>query len=408
MSDRRLPWAYLAIIALANALIHSSMNICFALVPVFQSEFNVTIEVVGLIVTTPLIVKILASLPTGILTDRYDPRKLITLSLLFIASGGLFVSQSHSTLTLVAGFSAISLGQAVFHPAAYMIIVRLFSAKRRNLALGLNGTGATLGTAIGPISVGLIMYLLGQDSWRLGYLIWVVPAFACSTLILFLRMGQKTLIDHTGAAITERKEGGLPLKSVFTRTYVAFLIFIGIRSFGVQSITTYLTTYLKEARGMSVDFASILFGAMSLTGTLAAPIGGYIADRRGEKYALSLAYLGETAMLLGLVLSPSFLFLVPLTILYGFMDNASLAPSSALVAKLSLPSRRGTAYAVYSLFSNIAGSLAPFVCAYIVYQWSVWFVFPVAISTYLTAFVILYLKLGKERQPAVSSAFSVQ
>ena len=391
---------------MANALIHSSLNICFALVPVFQSEFNVTIGVVGLIVTAPLIVKILASLPVGMLTDRYDLRKLVTFSLLFIAAGGLIVSQSHSPLQLVAGFSAISLGQAVFHPAAYGIIITLFSRERRNLALGLNGTGATLGTAIGPISVGLIMYFLGQSSWRLGYLIWVIPAFAFSILILFAKMREQTVPGRTETTTRDKTGRRWSLRSILTPTYIAFLVLIGIRSFGVQSITTYLTTYLKDARQMPVDLASILFGAMSLTGTIAAPIGGYLADRRGEEYALSIAYLSETAMLVGLALSPSLAFLVPLTVLYGFMDNASLAPSSALVAKLSLPSRRGTAYAVYSLSSNLAGSLAPFVCAYIVQQWSVWFVFPVAISTYLLAFTILYLKLGRQGQPAVSSAAS--
>jgi MFS family permease len=393
MSTGRLPWIYLGVLAFSNALIHSSVNTLFALVPVFRSEFEVNIEVVGLIVMIPLIVKALASLPSGMLADRYEPRKLIAISLLLVGIGGFVVSQSRTVFMLLAGFSIISLGQTIFHPSTYGIILRLFGIGRRNVALGVNGAGATLGMAIGPISVGLIMYFLGQNSWRIGYLIWVVPAFACSILTFSLK--SKEVVESPLRATGEAAEGMRSLWSIFTRSYAIFLILIGLRSFGVQSVSTYMTTYLKDAHGMPVDLASVLFGVMPLMGMVAAPIGGFVADRRGEQYTLSFAYVGQAVMLAAVALSPSLLFLVPSTVLYGFMENSASAPSSALVAKLSPSNRRGTAYAVFSLSSNLAGSLAPIVMAYVVYQLGIWYVFPVTIVMFLGAFALLYLMYAK-------------
>jgi MFS family permease len=363
------------------------VNTHLALVPVFRDELGLSIEIISIMVTIPMITQALASLPFGILSDRFEPSKLIALSLLLAGLGGVLVSQSYSVPMLILGFCIISLSLAIFHPPAYSIISELFGTEHRNVALGIHGAGGTLGMATGPISTGLVMYFLGQNSWRLSYLLWAPPALACCLLVILLR--PKSSLSNAKGAPSYRDEEAAPIRSVFTKTYLSFLALTSMRSFGAQCVSTYMTTYLKDVHGLSVDLASILFGAMPLMGILASPLGGLIGDRKGEKSALILSYSGDVLTLAGIAFSPALYMLIPFVLSYGFVGYMGMAPSSALVARFTPRGRRGIAYALYFLPFNLIGSIAPVISAYIVRSFGIWYIFPLSIGIFIATIALL-------------------
>ena len=369
------------------------MNTHLALVPVFREELGLSIELVGLMVTIPTLAQALLYLPFGMLSDRFQPRKLICLSLFLVAVGGLIITQSRTPLTLVIGFSIIAVCLAIFHPPAYTIISDLFGSERRNVALGLHGSGGTLGMATGPISIGLVMYFLGESSWRVNYLIWAFPAFACLLVVMILK--PVTASSPVVKRELDSPREGLSLRDVFTRSYLVFLALVSVRNFGVQAVSTYMTTYLKDVRGMSVDYASILFGSISLMGVIAAPLGGVVADRLGEKRVLLISYLGQAAMLVGIALSSSLLLLVPFVVLYGFSEFLAMAPMSSLVAQFTPRGRRGIAYAAYFLPSTLVGAAAPVVGALVITVWGIWYVFPMSVLFFVIAATMVQLVLKR-------------
>jgi MFS family permease len=83
------------------------------------------------------------------LSDRFEPYKLIATSLFLASPGGLIITQSRSAPMLVTGFSAIAICLAIFQPPAYSVISELFGSGWRNLALGIHGAGGTLDIATG-------------------------------------------------------------------------------------------------------------------------------------------------------------------------------------------------------------------------------------------------------------------
>jgi MFS family permease len=374
------------ITTVAHTLTHSFVNTHIALVPVFRDELNLSTEVVSLMVAIPLLTQALAGFPFGMLADRVKHSRQIALSLLFAGAGGILVTQSQTALTLIISFSILALSLASFHPPAYSIISEIFGSKHRSVALGIHGAGGTLGMAIGPISVGLVMYFFGTHNWRMSYLIWAAPALVCCVLVLIL---EPKAADPKPVEEVEERRGRVSIRSVFTLTYILFLLMLGIHGFGGTSVSTYMTTYLKEVHGMPVDFASILFGSMPLMGIIAAPLGGIVADRRGERYGLTLAYLGQTLTLLGFALSPNLAFIVPSVLLYGFFGYVGMAPASSYVAQFTPRGRRGVAYALYFLPTNLVSSIAPVTAAFVVQQWGIWYVFPLGIAVYVATLGIL-------------------
>jgi len=390
LASNRLSWAYLIITTVAHALTHSFVNTHMALVPVFRDELGLSIEVVSLMVAVPLLTQALTGFPFGMLADRVRHDRLIALSLLLTSVGGVLVTQSQTALTLIASFSVIALSLASFHPPAYSIVSELFGSRHRSVALGVHGAGGTLGMAIGPISVGLVMHFFGERNWRLSYLIWVAPALVCCVLVLMLR---PKVTDARAVEASGEREERASLRSVFTLTYILFLLMLGVHGFGGNAVSTYMTTYLKEVHGMSVDFASILFGSMPLMGIIAAPLGGIIADRRGEKYGLVLTYLGQTLMLLGVALSPNIASITPFVLLYGFFGYTGMAASSSYVARFTPRGRRGVGYALYFLPLNLVSSASPVLTAFIVRLWGVWYIFPFAIAAYVASLGFLRMLL---------------
>ena len=106
---------------------------------------------------------------TGILSDRYGPRIVIT-GLGIIASTGYFLaSQVQSQWQLYSYFILMASGMSFWVPIQAMVS-RWFT-KRRGLVLGLTGIGGGLGQAVWPP---LAQILIDQFGWRSAYMIMAV------------------------------------------------------------------------------------------------------------------------------------------------------------------------------------------------------------------------------------------
>ena len=62
-----------------------------------------------------------------------------------------------------------------------------------------------------------------------------------------------------------------------------FLLFGAFRTIAGGMTSTFLSIWLVNNRGLSLALISLIFGASSLMGIVAAPIGGIFASKYGEK-----------------------------------------------------------------------------------------------------------------------------
>lgn len=382
-------WVYLSIITVAHMLNHVFVQIHLALVPVFMVEFGIDLFTAGLMATIPLVSQALMSLPFGVLADRFQHRFLIAASLLTCGIAAFLVSQAPNIYTIVLCLSMLALSSTLYHPPAYSLTSDLFPIQHRSRALGVHGAGGTLGIALGPISAGVVMSIFGQASWRLAYLMWAVPSILSVFLILRLR-------TRSGGASARAERVEAPttspgMRSILTLSFLALLLMIGISAFGGQAVSTFMTKYLEEERNIPIETASILFGSISLTGIIAAPIGGLFADMIGERRWLTVAYVGLLIAVAGIAFSPSMAILIPSTLAYGFFNYTGMGPRSSLVARFTPKSRRGIAYAMYFLPPSLVGSISPMVSAYVIEAWGFWYLFPFAIVIFVITLTILQL-----------------
>ncbi len=386
-SFKRVGQLNLVIITFAHMFNHTFMNMHQALVPIFRSELNLDWFTVSLMSSIPLTFQALMSIPSGMLADRFNHRYLISISIILCATAAIMVSQAQSVYLLIISLSILAFSSTFYHPAAFSFTSELFDVSQRNRALGIHGAGGTFGTSIGPITLGLLMAYIG---WRNVYLLWAAP-ISIFAFLVFKKL-KPSISQHNKKelfGINNNSEESVSIKSVLSRELLILLSVIGIGSFGTQALSPYMTSYFSDVRGIPLGLSTILFGLMSTMGLMSAPIGGYFADKLGEKRWLTITFFGILITITGVALSSSIYLLATFYLLNGFFQFAGMAANSSLVARFTPKSRRGLGYGLFFLPTNLVGAVSPLVSSVIVSNFGIWYVFPLAFGVYVVATLLL-------------------
>ena len=384
---RHTYWS-LFVCSITHTFIHVFTMMHAALIPVFIKEFGLSIFEAGMLVSIPQALSVSISLPYGVIIDRMDPRKLIALSLLMSGFGGLAVSQAGGFLTLLLPLSFIPLSSMVYHPPALTIVSELFPERKRSKILGIHAVGGTMGVAIGPITLGLILENFG---WRFSYLVWCIPVLLSALLLPSLPgvrpAAHKEMLAEEDSGVADESIGSS--SKMIKRGFTLLLLAMGINSIGQQALSAYMTVYFVSMRSLSESSASLLYGISPFVGILGSLIGGFLGDRLGNRRWISAAYMGRIFVYTGIWLGPLWM-LVAVYLMGGFFGVSTLGPLTSLVARFSPKRRRGLAYVIFMVFPSLMGSISPLIAAKLIEAYNINGLFPFAII--LTSISILLLQ----------------
>ncbi len=360
---------------------HVYVQVHLALIPVFMKEFGLSLAMIGILLMIPILCEAIMTIPAGLVADRVGHMKQIVLSMILTASGAALMTQAVNVYFVVISLCILALSTTVYHPPAYGATSEMFTT-RRTTALGVFGAGGTLGWALGPLSVGLFLSL----GWRFVYVFWIFPILIS---IPFLLRMMKAESVKAPSEPSKRQSGSF--RDVLTLTYATVLLMIAVNQFGRQIVTTFMSPYMVLERGLDVATASYLIGAMSLAGLVGAPVGGFLADKFGGKRYLTLSYAASIVAFLGFLFSTSVEWLFLTGFAYQLCVYSGMGANSALTARFTPKSRRGTGYALYFLPSYVAGAVAPVTGGFISQSWGIGIAFLFGIVGLVVSIGILQL-----------------
>lgn len=378
----------LFVMTLTHTLTHVFGRLYTASFPIIREEFSLSIQQLGVLAAIPPLCQALLSIPSGVLTDRIGSKRMLLLSLLFAVGGSLLAATASTPFMLIVAASLVYLNTTIYHPASYSFTTRLFDRDDRPKALGIHGAGGTFGVALGPLTLSVFLGLLGL-SWRHVYFFWAIPISLGAPLIM-------RLPDDEPAGVNDA-ERSAPLPdpgepaSLLTRGMMMFLIFTAVRTIAGQMISTFMPLYIVDVKGFAVEQVGVVVSSSSLTGLLAAPLGGFLAARFGSKRWLSASIVMSLTMLSVLTVVPGGIAFVIVYMTYGFVGTLGMAARSALIANLTPSSQRGIGYALLFLPGSIMGAIAPVVAANLIDLFGMARLFPVSIVVSIIGLVILVL-----------------
>ena len=210
----------LLVMAVTHTMAHAFQNMHTALYPNLVEEFQLSNQQVGLISSIPSLVSALLSIPMGLLSDRIGAKRMILLSILVATLGAVTAGLATGPLMLILAVSLLYLNTTIYHPASYSFTTFLFEPKDRPKALGVQGAGGTLGMAMGPISISILVGLLGLG-WRKAYLSWIIPLLVGAWLVWRI-----TYVPTSDDEDQQAGSAGTATRKLWTWSLAFFLVFV--------------------------------------------------------------------------------------------------------------------------------------------------------------------------------------
>ncbi|MEM2094118.1 MAG: MFS transporter [Candidatus Bathyarchaeia archaeon] len=375
-------WGGYALVCLSHTMMHVFTQMHIALIPVFRAEMGLDAITIGLIASIPMIIQGLLTIPGGILADRMSRLRMVAVGLATSTAGGMLMTLANGAPMIIAFTSLFSVSSTLLHPPALGAVSEIVPNKMRGKAFGLFGAAGTFGIALGPVSLSLLLDIIG---WRYVYLLWSIIGTVVSTLLLRFGFYSKTRMSNS------KKMGGTsPNLHVFRNIgLILILAIMAARSFGGNAINTYITTYFVDVLKIEVETAIFLFGMSPLVGALASSLGGVMVDRTGGKKWFALGFVMQIISLLIVAFSPFIPVVLATYLLYSFFGSMEMPAEQYIIAELVPNTGRGLAFSLSFLPGTLVGSIAPVLVALVIAGRGVWYIFPFAITMFSTALAVL-------------------
>ena len=169
-----------------------------------------------------------------------------------------------------------------------------------------------------------------------------------------------------------------------------------VNAFGNGVVLPFLIIYLHNVRGISLGLAGLAAATQSATALASGLAAGSLADRIGPRRVL-LAALAVMAVAFGLMpLIRSAWHAFALYVLWGIGSGSFWPAQSALLAGLTPPRRRASAYALQRLTMNVGvalGGVAAGLIASVAHPGSFTILFLLDVATFVVYLAVLLLRV---------------
>jgi EmrB/QacA subfamily drug resistance transporter len=400
-------WQVLTVTSVAVFMSFLDLSIVNIAFPDIRASFaDVSLPHLSWILNAYNVVFAAALIPAGRLADRFGRRRLFFIGAVTFLAASVLCGLAGSVDLLIAARALQALGAAILVPTSLGLLLPEFPLSQRATATAVWGATGAVAAAAGPSLGGL---LVDWQGWRwvffVNLLIGVPALLAARGLLREQREAGTSYPDGLGAlllsagvaalalAIVEGPDWGwaspravgalavaavmLPLfvlRSARHRAPIIELSLFRVRSFAVAGAGVFVfalgfyallltnVLFLTSVWGYSVLHAGVALTPGPLMAALAAPVGGRLSDRFGQRVVavpgglLFAAGAARLALQLGATPRYASQFL-PAVLLTGAGVGLSFAGfGSAAVAELPR-SRYATGSAISSTFRQLGAVL---------------------------------------------------
>ena len=311
----------------------------------------------------------------GYFTDIASRKKLLIISMLFgeipcFLTG--FV-ENYQQFFWLRALTGIGIGAII--PITYSLLADYFPSNMRSAATGYLGLVVGLGIGGGQLLAGLTGPEYG---WKISFIIVSVPNFIF--LLLYAIFATEPARGKSDGNINDiTKINSSIIKQLISKKTNILVFLQGIAGTVPWSVFfVYLTDYLAQDIGYSVQMASLVVFVIGLS----AMIGGFAGGLIGNKlYNINPKYqplLSAVCTFIGMVptaflinLSPvesntSVIYPLVLGIFSGFFITITAPNMKAVLMNVNHPNTRGMAFSIYNLADGLGRGFGPFIISFFI------------------------------------------
>ncbi len=313
-------------------------------------EFDLSPTQKGFLVGTPLLGGALLRMVVGPFSDQFGAKQvglgILGLEVVALLLGWFFGGSYFQMLGvgLLLGFAGASFAIAL------PIASHAYPPKHQGLAMGvaaIGNSGVLLATFFGPRIASLI-------GWHETFGVMVIPVVITAILFFFLVPNRTGFAnEQVGARFS------LSIRSILQEPFLYWLCFLyGVTFGGFVGFSSFLPIFFHDQYQLDMIIAGTVTALCGLAGSVARPIGGYLADRKGGVTLLLVVFPLTTlfsVVLCGLLPLMVALPLMLLTLLLLGFGNGVIFQ----VVSLRYQGMMGTASGFIGAAGGIGGFLLP-------------------------------------------------
>ena len=301
----------------------------------------------------------------GALGDRYGRVKAlqITVATFALATFACAFTTSYEQFLVLKAIQGLGFGAE--WACGAVLMAEIIRAEHRGKALGAVQSAWAVGWGAAVLLSALVFSTIEKDiAWRVLFALGLLPAL----LIIFIRRGVEEpprLIKQAEQPPFWKTVGGIFHRDVLRATLIGGLFGTGAHG-GYAALTTFLPTYLRETRGLSVLGSSAYLAVIIVAFFCGCVASGVFSDRIGRRANVAIFASCCVATVLIYVFAPlsneQMLFLgFPL----GFFSAGIPASMAALFSELYPAGVRGTGVGFCYNFGRVVSAVFPFLVGFL-------------------------------------------
>lgn len=356
----------LAILAFVNLFNYLDRFVVSALFESLKrSELALSDFKLGFLMTSFLVVYMLAAPVFGVLGDRRSRPRLIAFGVAVWSLATALSGLAGGYPALLAARATVGIGEAAYGTIAPSLLADYFPADTRGRVMAVFFCAIPVGSALGYVVGGLMDTHFG---WRSAFFVAGVPGLLLAALCLRLRDPPRGMQDGTpgdaAAAGAGRGVRDVYRDLIRNRPYVLTVLGYAGYTFAVGGLASWMPAFLERVRGMPRAQATVSFGAMVvITGFIGTFAGGWLGDYCTKYSRQALLWVSAVATLAAVPLSWAALAAAAPGVYLVCMAAAllllfiSTGPINAAIVNLVAPLERASAVALSVFTIHLLGDV---------------------------------------------------
>ncbi len=353
----------------AKYLIYSAI-LPFAAYGMFYTDLSffltavqgLSIELMGLIVTVMGVSAFAASIPLGVIADKYGRKRLHIIGNVMASAIIAVFALTTNVAVLLAAAVVEGIAEAAFAVSANALLADKAQEERRTSAYSLFGFVQSIAFGVGSLLIPIVIVfeLIGFTNREGHVLLYVILAIlSLSSTLFMLRIKEPRRAKRHGVSWLQM----LPHKS--KDPLAKYVLTSGLVAFGAGLVIPLMAAWFALQHGITDTISGPILGVSSLVTGVATLAGPWLAKRFGLVKAITVTQGFSTV----------FMFLIPLASGYvaagfayafrSFLINMSTPLEQSVIMGIVIEDERGAASGISSAVWNLPNALSSFVGAYL-------------------------------------------
>ncbi len=333
------------------------------LLPEMLPSLNITKTEAGVIYSCFFIAYTIGSPLLGLMADRLNVRRLLTLFMLILGAGTFLMAYASSVVVASLYFTIVGIGAAATWVPVMALAQKWTTDKYRGTTLALIDIGSALGLIL--VST-LLPQIIAVQSWNRA---WMVMGGMAMILGILTYILVRDPPRQTQSPSQTSRTGPGPIFTIYRRLlrdgrlWLIGLAYL-LTGFAVMVPLTFLVTYANQDLAFSYEAATrlvVITGASAIAGKI---ILGYVSDKVRRKYILVLCGLLITAGCAGMawLSGPAFYLAVAF---FGAGYGAVWALYAACASDYFERELSGIIVGLWTVFLGVGLTLSPIIAGWL-------------------------------------------